>query len=185
MKTISICCGTGCSAKGSPALAGVFREKLQEHSCCAEVVCEVKQTGCKGLCEDGPVVTILPAGTAYFHVKASDVEEIIEKSVIGDAAVERLLYKDPDKGRIRTLEENPFYLPQIKIALRNTGRIDPTSLEDYIAAGGYEALKKALTMTPEEILREMDDSGLRGRGGAGFPTAVKWRTAAGYDVFPK
>ena len=187
MKTISVCCGTGCSAKGSPALAAAFRKRLEETGgpASAVPVCEVKNTGCKGLCEDGPVVTILPEGTAYFHVRPADVDEIIERSVKKDEVIERLLYKDEEKGRIRTLEENPFYTSQIKIALRNTGKIDPVSLEDYLAVGGYEALKKALTMTPEQILDEMAESGLRGRGGAGFPAAVKWRTAARYDNFPK
>ena len=185
MKTISVCCGTGCSANGSLLLAEEFRKKLTETGAPAKVECSVKKTGCKGLCEDGPVVTILPAGTAYFHVKPSDVDEILSASILKDEVVERLLYKDADGTKSRTLKENPFYAPQVKIALRNTGNIDPTSLDEYIAAGGYEALKKALSMTPEEILCEMDDSGLRGRGGAGFPTAVKWRTAAGYDNFPK
>ena len=185
MNTISVCCGTGCSANGSLLLAEESRKKLTETGAPAKVECSVKKTGCKGLCEDVPVVTILPAGTANFHVKPSDVEEILSASILKDEVVERLLYKDADGTKSRTLKENPFYAPQVKIALRNTGNIDPTSLDEYIAAGGYEALKKALSMTPEEILCEMDDSGLRGRGGAGFPTAVKWRTAAGYDNFPK
>ncbi len=185
MKTISVCCGTGCSANGSLVLAEEFRKRIQETHADAAVECTVKKTGCKGLCEDGPVVTILPDNTAYFHVKPSDIDEILEKSVKNDDVVTRLLNKDNDGNRVRTLEENPFYEPQVKIALRNTGKINPVSLDDYLAAGGYEALKKALSMTPEEILKEMDDSGLRGRGGAGFPTSVKWRTAAGYDAFPK
>ena len=185
MKTISVCCGTGCSANGSLLLAEEFKKQLAETGLSAKVLCAVKKTGCKGLCEDGPVVTILPEGTAYFHVKPKDVAEILKTSVENDGVVERLLYKDSDGTLSRTLAENPFYSPQVKIALRNTGNIDPVSLDDYLAVDGYKALKKALSMTPEEILKEMDDSGLRGRGGAGFPTAVKWRTAAGYDVFPK
>ena len=99
--------------------------------------------------------------------------------------MERLLYRNDRGERVRSQSDNPFYAPQKKIALRNIGRIEPANVDDYLASGGYEALKKALTMTPEEILDEMDASGLRGRGGAGFPTGRKWRTAAGYDMFPK
>ena len=183
MKTIRVCCGTGCLANGSAKVAAEF-ERL-----CAgtdvEVECRVKRTGCNGFCENGPLVTILPDEISYYHVKVSDVPEILEKTIGEGETVDRLLYKNDQGQRVRSQQDNPFYTPQMKIALRNIGRIDPANVDDYLASGGYEALKKALTMTPEQILDEMDASGLRGRGGAGFPTGRKWRTAAGYDVFPK
>jgi len=182
VKTIHVCCGPGCLANGSAAVAEEF-ERLGGGQ--VRVECQVKRTGCIGLCGDGPLVTIQPDNIAYYRVKVSDVPEILEKTVAKGEPVERLLYRDPQGKRARTPQEHPFYAPQVKIALRNIGKIDPNSLDDYLAAGGYEALKKALDMTPEEILAEMSASGLRGRGGAGFPTAQKWRSAAGYDVFPK
>lgn len=183
MKTIRVCCGTGCLANGSAKVAAEF-ERLTQGSD-VQVECHVKRTGCNGFCENGPLVTILPDEIAYYHVRVEDVPEILEKTIGRGELVERLLYKNDKGQRVTSQKDNPFYAPQMKIALRNIGRIEPANVDDYLAAGGYEALKKALTMTPEEILDEMDASGLRGRGGAGFPTGRKWRTAAGYDVFPK
>lgn len=185
MKTIRVCCGTGCLANGSRAVAEAFEEKIKTLGAPAEVECEIKRTGCNGFCENGPLVTIVPDNISYYHVKPSDVDEIIEKTIILGEPVERLLYKDDKGQRVLSQQENPFYAPQMKIALRNIGKISPASVADYISSGGYEALKKALNMTPEEIISEMEASGLRGRGGAGFPTGTKWRTAASYDVFPK
>ena len=185
MKTVRVCCGTGCTANGSRKVAEEFEKMMAQVNVDAKVECVVKKTGCCGLCEDGPLVMIDPDQIAYYRVRPSDVEEIIQKTLVQGVPVERLLYKNDQGERILSQEENPFYAPQIKIALRNVGKISPESLEDYIAAGGYEALKKAMTMTPEEIIKEVETSGLRGRGGAGFPTGTKWRTAASYDVFPK
>jgi len=185
MKTIRVCCGTGCLANGSAKVAAEFERLIDENSSGAKVEYHLKRTGCNGFCENGPLVTILPDEIAYYKVKVSDAEEIFNTSVLGDGVVERLLYKGDDGQRVRSQKENPFYAPQQKIALRNIGHIDPADVDDYIASGGYEALKKALTMTPAQILDEMDASGLRGRGGAGFPAGTKWRSAAGYDVFPK
>ena len=185
MKTIRVCCGTGCLANGSKAVADAFDEKIKATGARAEVECEIKRTGCNGFCENGPLVTIVPDNISYYHVKPSDVDEIIEKTIILGEPVERLLYKDDKGQRVLSQQDNPFYAPQMKIALRNIGKISPASVEDYINSGGYEALKKAINMTPDEIISELEASGLRGRGGAGFPTGTKWRTAAGYDVFPK
>ena len=182
MKTIRVCCGTGCLANGSAAVAAEFERLAGER---ANVECFVKRTGCNGFCENGPLVTILPDNISYYRVKVADVPEILEKTIEKGETVDRLLYKNDKGERVRSQQDNPFYAPQMKIALRNIGKISPADVDDYIASGGYEALKKALTMTPEEILSEMETSGLRGRGGAGFPTGTKWRTAAGYDVFPK
>ena len=184
MKIIRVCCGTGCLANGSMKVAEEFEKQLKG-SDFAKVECHVKKTGCNGFCENGPLVTIMPDNIAYYHVKPTDVAEILEKSVKANDVVERLLYKGNDGKVVKTRDENPFYKPQMKIALRNIGVIDPENIDDYIEKGGYKALRKALKMTPEEILTEMETSGLRGRGGAGFPTGTKWRTAASYDVTPK
>lgn len=184
MKTIRVCCGTGCLANGSMEVAKEFENKLK-NSNLAKVEYVVKKTGCNGFCENGPLVTIMPDDIAYYHVKPNDVDEIIEKTLKNNELVERLLYKGNDGKPVKTREENPFYKPQKKIALRNIGVIDPENIDDYVANGGYEGLKKALTMTSDDIIKEITDSGLRGRGGAGFPTGKKWETAKSYDVFPK
>ena len=185
MKTIRVCCGTGCLANGSAKVAEEFERLIAAQGSDAQVEYYVKKTGCNGFCENGPLVTILPDEISYYKVKVEDAAEIFETSVLSDGLVERLLYRGDDGKRVRSQSDNPFYAPQMKIALRNIGKINPTSVEDYLSSGGYEGLKKALTMSSEEILAEMDASGLRGRGGAGFPTGRKWRSAAGYDVFPK
>ena len=182
-KTVLVCCGTGCLANGSAKVAAEFHRLLEGSDHAVEWL--VKETGCNGFCENGPLVKIDPDDITYYKVQVKDVPEIVEKTVLGGETVDRLLYKNDQGQRVRSQRENPFYAPQHKIALRNIGAISPTSVEDYVAHGGYQALRKALTMTPEEILDEMDRSGLRGRGGAGFPTGRKWRTAAGYDKFPK
>ena len=182
-KTVLVCCGTGCLANGSAKVAAEFHRLLEGSDHAVEWL--VKETGCNGFCENGPLVKIDPDDITYYKVQVKDVPEIVEKTVLGGETVDRLLYKNDQGQRVRSQRENPFYAPQHKIALHNIGAISPTSVEDYVAHGGYQALRKALTMTPEEILDEMDRSGLRGRGGAGFPTGRKWRTAAGYDKFPK
>lgn len=185
MKTVRICCGTGCLANGSAKVADEFERLLAGSGTEAIVECDIKRTGCNGFCENGPLVTILPDEISYYHVKVSDVQEILEKTIRNGELINRLLYKN-DKGEfVKSQNENPFYAPQRKIALRNIGKIAPSDIEDYIAAGGYEGLLKALSMTPEEIIDQIDASGLRGRGGAGFPTGRKWRTALGYDNYPK
>ena len=176
-RTILVCCGTGCIATGSQDVAGELRRKLLEAGVDATVETGVKETGCNGFCENGPIVTIMPDDICYYKVKTGDAGEIV--SSLGAEPVGRLLYKD---GGVPVLSrrENPFYAPQHKTALRNIGLIDPGELSDYLARGGYEALRKALGMTPEEIIGEVETSGLRGRGGAGFPTGRKWRAAAEY-----
>lgn len=189
MKTVRVCCGTGCLANGSAKIAEEFERLVDSDQ--IKVECDIKKTGCNGFCENGPLVTILSdnpgeeAEIAYYHVKVQDVADIVEKTLNNNEIIEKLLYKGNDGKGVLKQNENPFYAPQMKIALRNIGRISPANIDDYIANGGYEALKKALSSTSDEIISEMETSGLRGRGGAGFPTGRKWRTAAGYDVFPK
>ena len=185
MKTIRVCCGTGCLANGSREVAEELKKQIRELGADLNVECAVKETGCIGICENGPLVTVMPDDIAYYRVRPKDVKDILQKTIRAEETVDRLLFKNDGGERVRKLKENPFYSRQIKIALRNVGTIDPERLQDYIDAGGYQALKKALGMTPEEILSEIETSGLRGRGGAGFPTGRKWRTAAGYDDFPK
>ena len=136
MKTVRICCGTGCLANGSAKVADEFERLLAGSGLDAEVVCDIKRTGCNGFCENGPLVTILPDEISYYHVKVSDVKEILEKTILNGELVNRLLYKN-DKGEfVKSQNENPFYAPQMKIALRNIGKIAPSEIQDYIAAGG-------------------------------------------------
>ncbi|MDO5843727.1 MAG: hypothetical protein Q4Q53_01095 [Methanocorpusculum sp.] len=183
-KRILVCCGPGCVAGGSLKIADKLRKAVTDFSADAETICQVDNTGCSGLCELGPIVRIMPDDIMYYLVKSADAEEIVKKTVIGGELIERLLYKPDGKLAVHQ-NENPFYAQQTKVALRNTGIINPRDIDEYISRGGYEALKKALKMKPEEILAEVDASRIRGRGGAGFPTGRKWRSAVAVDVFPK
>ena len=176
---IVICHGTGCMANGSVEVTETFKEALKTSGIDAAVMPGIKTTGCQGFCSRGPLVLIQPQGLFYEHVKPKDVEEIVQKTIIENEPVERLLYKDPKTGELlKTEEEIPFYNLQERIVLHNIGKIDPTDINDTIAAGGYQALAKIITsMTPEEVVKEITKSGLRGRGGAGFPTGRKWQGA--------
>ena len=176
---IVICHGTGCMANGSPKVAQAFREAIKEAGLSAKVIPGIKTTGCQGFCSRGPLVLIRPAGLFYQRVQPKDVAEIVEKTLVKGEYVERLLYKDPATGEPIPREEDiPFYRLQQRVVLHNIGKIDPADITDAIAAGAYRALARALTeMTPEQVVEEVERSGLRGRGGAGFPTGRKWRSA--------
>lgn len=166
---VAICRSTGCTAHGSGAVIEAFKDKLRETDA------EILTTGCHGFCEKGPIVVVRPEGIFYHAVTPEDVEEIVEKTLKNNEIIERLLYTDPQTGEKIVKEEDiPFYKHQTRTIFGTNGEIDPTRIEDYIGIGGYEALSKALQMTPEEIIEEVKKSGLRGRGGAGFPTGVKW-----------
>ena len=172
MKTILVCHGTGCTSSKSPAILENFNRIVKEKNL-TDV--KVMQTGCFGLCAKGPVVIIRPEDTFYAKVKPEDCEEIIQKHIIEDKRVERLLCKDVDGKLVEKLDEIEFYNKQKRIALKNCGSIDPEKIEDYLALDGYKALEKVLkTMTQDEVIEEITKSGLRGRGGAGFPTGKKW-----------
>jgi len=172
---ISICGGTGCRAGGGEKVRLAFIEELAKQDLAGKV--DVLRTGCHGFCERGPVVIILPEEIFYERVATEDVPEVIAKTIMRKELVERLLYRDPVTGETITYNYDvPFYKGQTRIIFSDNTRIDPTDIGGYIARGGYSALSKALfQMTPEEVIAEVKKSGLRGRGGAGFPTGTKWR----------
>lgn len=182
IKQILICTGTGCVSSGSQRLIELVREELVKRG--LDETVRVRSTGCHGFCEQGPILIIEPDKTFYTKVKPSDIQEIVEKDIVNGQKVERLLYKDPVSGEpAPTYETVNFYAKQNRIVLNNCGLINPERISHYIARNGYQALEKALlSMKPEEVIEEIKRSGLRGRGGAGFPTGLKWslcRSAAG------
>ena len=171
---ILVCGGTGCRASHSEHIITALRKELDEAGLSDQV--QVIRTGCFGFCEQGPIVKTVPDNTFYVSVKPEDAEAIIREHIIKGRKVERLLYVAPDTGRhVSDSKHMEFYKPQVRIALRNCGFIDPENINEYIARDGYAALGKVLEMRPEEVIREIMDSGLRGRGGGGFPTGLKWK----------
>jgi len=174
--SIFICGGTGCLALGGKGVIAAFEQEIQKQGLNTKI--NLKVTGCPGFCERGPLVVIEPGGILYQQVKAKDVAEIVSQTILKGSVIERLIYPDPKTGKKVTHEnEVPFYKKQKRLLLGNVSRIDPGNIDDYLAVGGYAALSKALfQMSPEEIISEVKKSGLRGRGGGGFPTGVKWET---------
>ena len=172
---ILICGGTGCTSNHSRDIIAEFNKQIAERNLAKDV--QVIMTGCFGLCAVGPVVIVYPEGAFYSCVQASDVTEIIEEHILKGRIVTRLLHKEPDKAEvIKSLEDTNFYKMQTRVALRNCGVINPENIDEYIAYDGYQALIKVLTeMTPQEVIDVVKKSGLRGRGGAGFPTGMKWQ----------
>jgi len=180
---IVICAGTGCMANGSMKIYESFKEQLNARGLSVKVALEKEkadyamvETGCQGFCQMGPLVTLQPRGVLYVNVKTEDVEEIIDKTLIDGEIVERLLYTKPDSGQcVHHAKNVPFYAKQQRMMLHLCGNIDVKDLNEYIANGGYFMARKAIKeMTDKEICQEILDSGLRGRGGGGFPTGRKW-----------
>lgn len=186
-RKILVCCGPGCLAVGGKEILQGLRTKIVETGAEIEVESVIKGTGCHGLCEQGPMVRFLPEDISYCRVGLADIDEIIAQTVLQHNVVKRLLFMDAITGRrVSSQSENSFYKKQLKIALRNTGEIDPLELDDYLERGGYRALTKAISQKdPGAVIAEVEQSGLRGRGGAGFPTGLKWRQCARVDNFPK
>jgi NADH-quinone oxidoreductase subunit F len=173
---VTVCSGTGCQASGCQAITDAFRAELEARGLTGQV--DILTTGCHGFCERGPVVVIKPEGIFYERMRLQDVPEVVEETLVHGRVVERLLYAHPQTGEKMVHEHDvPFYKLQQREILWMNGVIDPTSIEDYIAVGGYRALVKALSeRAPEEVLDAVLKSGLRGRGGAGFPTGRKWQS---------
>ncbi len=174
---VTICCGTGCSASGALDVVSSFEKAIKEKNLDIDITTKV--TGCHGFCEQGPLVVINPGNIFYCKVKYEDVEEIIKETLLEKKLIDRLLYVDPlSQEKVKTEDEVTFYKKQLRLLLGNNGMIDPTDLYDYLAIGGYGALNKVLQeMTPRQVIEEIKNSGLRGRGGAGFPTGIKWESS--------
>jgi NADH-quinone oxidoreductase subunit F len=173
-RTITICGGTGCTAFGSPNVREAFSKEIEKRGVADQIA--VKATGCHGFCEKGPVVVIQPKKVFYPSVRVEDVPRIVERTVLNDEIIEELLYVDPaTTQRFAFDHEVPFYAKQQRLVFRLNGVLDPIDLDDYVAHDGYMAMVKALSdMSPEQVIDEVREAGLRGRGGAGFPTGVKW-----------
>ena len=175
--TILCCGGTGCHSNNSGEIIKEFKAQIAQKGLDKDV--EVVETGCHGLCAVGPIVIVYPEGAFYSNVKVEDVSEIVDEHIIKGRLVQRLLFKDKSKSEaVKALSDTNFYKKQTRVALRNCGVINPENIDEYIAYDGYQALIKVLTtMKPEDVVKVLLDSGLRGRGGAGFPTGKKWQFA--------
>ncbi|MDR3568203.1 MAG: NADH-ubiquinone oxidoreductase-F iron-sulfur binding region domain-containing protein [Syntrophobacteraceae bacterium] len=184
-KSIAICEGTGCHAYKSNVVADMFEKELKGRGLDAQIT--VRRTGCHGFCERGPMAKIFPEKIFYFQVKPEDVAEIVDSTLVNNKPVDRLLFLDEKSGkRCAYQHEIPFYQLQNQVVFGNNFMISPRSIEDYIAVGGYSALAKALSaMSPVDVLEEIKKSGLRGRGGGGFPAGVKWETSRNAPGEPK
>ena len=188
-KQVVICGGSGCVAGGSLNVYDRMKQLMEERGLKVDVVLQhethdesvgLKHSGCHGFCQMGPLMRIEPMGLLYIKVTVDDCEEIIEKTILNDEVIDRLVYHEDGESYVRQ-EDIPFYKQQTRVALEHCGHINAESVEEYIAVGGYTALEKALfDMTPDEIIAEVSDSGLRGRGGAGFPTGKKWAQVAAH-----
>ena len=192
-KQVVICGGSGCVAGGSLNVYDRMKQLMEERGLKVDVVLQhethdesvgLKHSGCHGFCQMGPLMRIEPMGLLYIKVTVDDCEEIIEKTILNDEIIDRLVYHEDGESYVRQ-EDIPFYKQQTRVALEHCGHINAESVEEYIAVGGYTALEKALfDMTPDEIIAEVSDSGLRGRGGAGFPTGKKWAQVAAHKDAP-
>ncbi len=172
---VLVCTGTGCSSSGAPKLKEELQDQIAEKDLAGEI--KLIETGCHGFCEKGPIVVVYPEGVFYCEVQQEDIQDIVEEHLLKGRMVERLLFKEEiTEANIPQYQDIDFYKKQKRIVLENCGKIDPENIDEYIAGGGYEAAGIALTeMNPDEIIKEVTDSGLRGRGGGGFPTGLKWK----------
>lgn len=175
---VLVCGGTGCTSSNAEKIISTLKEELEKQGLTDEV--QVVRTGCFGLCALGPIMIVYPEGSFYSMVKVEDIPEIVEQHLKNGIIVTRLLYQETvTEDGVKSLNETPFYAKQMRIALRNCGAIDPENIDEYIARGGYLAIEKCLSeMTPAQVIETVKASGLRGRGGGGFPTGVKWGLAA-------
>ncbi|MCL6581561.1 MAG: NAD(P)H-dependent oxidoreductase subunit E, partial [Firmicutes bacterium] len=174
---VLVCAGTNCSLRGSRAVRERLAGEIARRGLDGEI--KVVETGCFGLCEQGPTVVVYPEGVLYCRVTPDDVPVLVEEHLLKGRRLERLLYRETAAKAVQTVPQMDFFQGQVRVVLRNCGVIDPDSVEEYIAHGGYQALGKALTqMKPTEVVEEIKASGLRGRGGAGFPTGLKWEFAS-------
>jgi NADH-quinone oxidoreductase subunit F len=185
-RKVMVCCGPGCLANGATKIVEEFRTILRKKRLKGFTVQALKETGCHGFCDQGPLVVIEPEGIFYAKVTVKNVAAIVEKTLRHNETIDDLLYTDPiGEKKIERYQDIPFYAHQQRIVLRNLGHIDQYSIKEYIAVGGYQALAKALTkMKPEQVIDEVVSSGLRGRGGGGFPTGRKWATCLKIDDWP-
>ena len=175
---VLICAGTGCTSSNSHAVKEALIAELAKKGLDKEI--KVVQTGCFGLCALGPIMIVYPEGVFYSRVTVEEIPEIVEEHLLKGRPVERMVYNDPvvEGEHSSALSDTRFYKAQNRLALRNCGVIDPENIDEYIAVHGYEALGKVLTsMTPKDVVRRCSASGIRGRGGAGFPTGRKWMFA--------
>ena len=182
---VLVCGGTGCTSSGSQKIIDALHSEIDKNGLNLEV--QVVKTGCFGLCALGPIMIVYPEGTFYSMVQVEDIPEIVSEHLLKGRIVSRLVYNETvtDEG-IKSLNETDFYKKQHRIALRNCGVINPENIDEYIAVDGYTALGKVLTeMTPEDVIKSIKDSGLRGRGGGGFPTGIKWSLAAANESSQK
>ncbi len=182
---VSLCSGTGCNAAGSHDVFEILKVEVEKYSKSSGEEIIMRRTGCHGFCERGPLIIFYPHEVCYLGATEEDIPEIV-KETLGGNIVERLLYKTDDEKLVKKEFEIPFYKHQKRILLGNNSRIDSKSIDDYILYGGYKGLAKALKeMSPEEVLKEVKDSGLRGRGGGGFPTGLKWEITRKAEGSPK
>jgi len=183
-RTVFVCRGTGCVSGGGDAVFAALKSELAKQSVKGA---EIDFTGCHGFCEQGPNVVIEPDGIFYTHVEPEDAADIVTSHLRDGKPVERLFYRDPVTGKaIPRYADIKFYKEQRRVVLRNCGHINPERIDDYLDRGGYQSLRKVLfQMTPEEVIEEVKNSGLRGRGGAGFPTGMKWEFCRNAQGSPK
>ncbi|MEG2429889.1 MAG: NAD(P)H-dependent oxidoreductase subunit E, partial [Oscillospiraceae bacterium] len=172
---VLVCGGTGCTSSGSQQIINTLEAEIKKNALESDV--KVIKTGCFGLCALGPIVIVYPEGSFYSMVKCEDIPEIVSEHLLKGRIVKRLLYSETivDENTIKSLNDTNFYKKQHRVALRNCGVVNPEDIDEYIALRGYEALGEVLTKKkPEEVIQIIKDSGLRGRGGGGFPTGLKW-----------